>query len=149
MSTNPPSDLLEILLVEDDADDVEFAEEGLQESRVPHHLNVVADGVEALAYLRKEGKHAQAARPHLVLLDLQLPKKGGMEVLAEMKADPDLRKIPVIVLTTSNNPEDMLKAYDLKASLYVTKSGGLEELHKVMSSMKDFCLTVVKLPTGE
>jgi CheY-like chemotaxis protein len=106
----------------------------------------VTDGVEALAYLRGEGDYAGERRPDLILLDLKMPRKGGLEVLAEMKADPELRQIPVIVLTTSDAPEDILKAYDLQTSCYVTKPSDLAEFRRVMNSVKEFCLTVVRLP---
>ncbi|HVS36790.1 MAG TPA: response regulator [Gemmataceae bacterium] len=137
---------VEILLVDDDPEDVLLTREGLRRSPVPGHVNVVSDGDEALAYLRGQGDYATALLPDLILLDLKMPRKGGLEVLAEIKADEDLRRIPVIVLTTSDAPEDILRAYDLQASSFVTKPSDLEEFHRVMDSMNDFCLTVVKLP---
>jgi chemotaxis family two-component system response regulator Rcp1 len=137
---------VEILLVEDNPADVELAEEGLRGSAVPASLNVVADGEEALRYLRGEGEHAGALLPDLLILDLKMPRKGGLEVLAEMKADESLRRIPVVVLTSSDAPGDILKAYDLQASCYVTKPSDLAEFRRVMRSIRDFCLTVVKLP---
>jgi CheY-like chemotaxis protein len=137
---------VEVLLVEDNPADVELAEEGLRESRVPVSLNVVRDGEEALRYLRAEGQYATALLPDLVLLDLKMPRKGGLEVLAEMKADEILRRIPVIVLTNSDAPADILRAYDLQASCYITKPADLEEFHRVMRSIRDFCLTIVRLP---
>jgi CheY-like chemotaxis protein len=137
---------VEILLVEDNPADVELAEEGLRESAAPACLNVVRDGEEALRYLRGEGEYAGALIPDLILLDLKMPRKGGLEVLAEIKADDVLRGIPVIVLTSSDSPGDILKAYDLQASCYVTKPSDLEEFRRVMHSIRDFCLTVVKLP---
>jgi CheY-like chemotaxis protein len=140
---------VEILLVEDDPADVQLAQEGLHEGGVPSRLWVVEDGVEALAFLRRQGKYAAAARPDLILLDLKMPKRGGLEVLAEIKADRALRRIPVMVLTTSDAPEDILRAYDLQASWYITKPSDLDEFHRVMNSIKDFCLTVVKLPPRE
>jgi CheY-like chemotaxis protein len=149
MAKNAGTRPAEILLVDDDPDDVQLAQEGLQEEHVPHHLHVVRDGVEALAYLRREGQYAAARRPDLILLDLKMPKKNGLEVLAEIKADRKLRRIPVIVLTTSDNPDDVLKAYDLQASCYITKPSSLEEIDRVIRSIKDFCLTVVKLPPRE
>src|SRR5262249_5356837 len=137
---------VQILLIEDDPADVLLVKEGLQEGSVPSELNVVKDGVEALAYLRGEGPYTGALLPDLVLLDLKMPKKGGLEVLAEMKADDVWRRIPVIVLTTSDAPEDILRAYDLQASLYITKPVNVQELDRVMGMLRDFCLTVVKLP---
>ena len=137
---------VEILLVEDDPADVQLAEEALKEARVPTHLSVVGDGAAALAYLRGEGEYTQVPLPDLILLDLKTPKKGGLEVLAEIKADKALRRIPVVVLTTSDAPEDIAKAYDLQASCYITKPADLEEFERVMNSLKEFCLTVVKLP---
>jgi CheY-like chemotaxis protein len=146
MSTSPSGRPVEILLVDDDPEDVELAREALREGKVPSRVNVVKDGVEALAYLRGQGEYAAAVLPDLILLDLKMPRKGGLEVLAEVKADEALRGIPVIVLTTSDAPEDVLRAYDLQASLYVTKPSDLEEFDRVMNSITDFCLTVVKLP---
>jgi two-component system response regulator len=137
---------VEILLVEDDPADEQLVQEGLKDSPVPVSLNVVEDGVEALHYLRGEGEYAAAVLPDLVLLDLKMPRKGGLEVLAEMKADPVLRRIPVIVLTTSDAPEDVLRAYDLQASCYVTKPADLEEFSRTMDAIKGFCLTIVQLP---
>jgi CheY-like chemotaxis protein len=137
---------VEILLVEDDPADVQLVQEGLREAAVTNTLNVVHDGVEAMTYLRGEGQYAAAVLPDLILLDLKMPKKGGLEVLQEIKADSILRRIPVIVLTTSDAPDDILRAYDLQASLYVTKPENLDEFDRVMGLVRDFCLTVVKLP---
>jgi CheY-like chemotaxis protein len=149
MSTDRSGRPVEILLVEDDPADVQLAKEGLREGGVPSRLWVVENGDEALAFLRRQGKYAGAAHPDLILLDLKMPKRGGLEVLAEIKADRILRRIPVVVLTTSDAPDDILRAYDLQASWYITKPSELEEFHRVMSSIKDFCLTVVKLPPRE
>ena len=146
MSANPDDRPVEILLVDDDPDDVLLAREALREGSIPCRLTVVGDGVEALAYLRREGEYVQAVLPDLILLDLKMPRKSGLEVLAEIKADEALRSIPVIVLTTSDASDDVLKAYDLQASLYVTKPADIQEFDRVMNSIKDFCLTVVKLP---
>jgi CheY-like chemotaxis protein len=137
---------VEILLVDDDPADVQLTQEALQEGRVPSRVNVVGDGEEALAYLRGEGEYATALLPDLILLDLKMPRKSGLELLAEIKADDALRRIPVIVLTTSDAPEDILKAYDLQASCYITKPSDLDEFQRVMDSMREFCLTVVRLP---
>jgi CheY-like chemotaxis protein len=141
--------VVEILLVEDNPGDVELVREALAEGGIAHSLSVAGDGVEALAYLRGEGKYAGALLPDFVLLDLKLPKKGGLEVLAEMKEDEALRRIPVIVLSSSDAPDDVLRAYDLQVSCYVTKPADLEEFERVMQSIRDFTLTVVKLPPRE
>jgi two-component system response regulator len=138
--------IVEILLIEDDPNDVELAREALDDIEVGHHLTVVENGVEALAYLRAEGDFQYAIQPDLILLDLKMPKKNGLEVLAEIKADQNLRRIPVIVLTTSDAPDDILEAYDLQASCYVTKPADLEEFVRVMGLIRDFCLTIVRLP---
>jgi CheY-like chemotaxis protein len=140
---------VEILLVEDNPGDVELVQEALAEGAIAHSLSVARDGVEALAYLRGEGKYADALLPDFVLLDLKLPKKGGLEVLEEMKADEVLRRIPVIVLSSSDAPDDVLSAYDLQVSCYVTKPADLEEFERVMRTIRDFTLTVVKLPPRE
>src|SRR5205823_466095 len=121
-------------------------QEALGEGDVAHQLNVVPDGEEALAYLHGQREYAQAILPDLILLDLRLPKKGGLEVLAEIKADEYLRCIPVIVLSSSDSPDDILGAYDLQASCYITKPADLEEFDRVMATLRDFTLTVVKLP---
>jgi len=141
---NPIS--IEILLVEDNPGDVRLTEEALKEGKVVNRLNVVQDGVEALAYLRKEGEYASAETPDLILLDLNLPKKDGREVLAEVKEDPDLRMIPVVVLTTSRDEQDILKSYDLHANCYITKPVDFEQFIGVVRAIEDFWLSVVKLP---
>lgn len=137
---------IEILLVEDNPGDVRLTEEALKEGKVINRLSVVPDGVEALAYLRKTGEYASAATPDLVLLDLNLPKKDGREVLAEVKQDPELRKIPVVVLTTSRDEQDILKSYDLHANCYITKPVDFEQFIRVVRAIEDFWLSVVKLP---
>lgn len=137
---------IEILLVEDNPGDVRLTEEALRQGKVRNNLNVAADGVEAVAFLRRQGRYAHAPRPDLILLDLNLPKKDGREVLAEIKADVGLRKIPVVVLTTSQAEEDVFKAYGLNANCYVTKPVGLEQFVAVVNSIEDFWLTIVKLP---
>jgi CheY-like chemotaxis protein len=149
MITDSHSRLVEILLVEDNPGDVELVQEALAEGDIPHSLSVVGDGTEAFAYLRGEGEYAGAILPDFVLLDLKLPKKGGLEVLAEMKADPVLRRIPVIVLSSSDAPDDLLRAYDLQVSCYITKPADLDEFERVMQTIRDFTLTVVKLPPRE
>jgi CheY-like chemotaxis protein len=146
MSTNRSDSPVEILLVEDDSADVQLAEEGLRAGGVPSRLWVVEDGIEALAFLRRQGRYANAVRPDLILLDLKMPKLGGLGVLAEIKAEPSLRRIPVVVLTTSDAPEDILRAYDLQASSYITKPPDLKEFQRVMRAITEYCLTVVKLP---
>ena len=137
---------VEILLVEDNPGDVRLTREALREGKVRNNLAVAADGVEAIAYLRKEGEHAKAVRPDLILLDLNLPRKDGREVLAEIKADPALRHIPVVVLTSSQAEEDIVRAYDLHANCYVTKPVDLDQFIRVVESIEDFWFTIVKLP---
>jgi two-component system, chemotaxis family, response regulator Rcp1 len=140
---------IEILLVEDNPGDVRLTIEALKEGKVRNHLSVARDGVEALAFLRREGPHANAARPDLILLDLNLPKKDGREVLAEIKEDSRLRRIPVVVLTTSKAEEDILRTYDLHANCYITKPVDLEQFFSVVRSIDDFWLSVVRLPPME
>jgi len=137
---------VEILLVEDNPGDVRLTIEALRDGKVRNHLNVVTDGVEALLYLRQEGKYAAAARPDLILLDLNLPRKDGREVLAEIKADPHLRSIPVVILTTSQADQDILKSYELNANCYITKPVDLDQFISVVRSIEDFWFTVVTLP---
>ena len=138
--------LIEILLVEDNEGDVRLTMEAFKDQKIANKLHNVCDGVEAMAYLRNEGKYANAPRPDLILLDLNLPKKDGREVLSEVKADPNLRRIPVVVLTTSQAEEDILKSYDLHANCYITKPVHLNELHKVVKSIESFWIGVVSLP---
>ena len=137
---------IEILLVEDSPADVDLTREALDEAKVHNRLNVVSDGVEALAFLRREGPFAAAPRPDLILLDLNLPKKDGREVLAEIKADEILRRIPVVVLTTSEAEEDIVRSYDLHANCYITKPVDLEAFLRVVAAIEGFWLAVVKLP---
>ena len=137
---------IEILMVEDNLGDVRLTQEALSEGKVRNHLHVVADGVEAMAFLRREGEHADAPQPDLILLDLNLPKKSGPEVLAEIKADPELRRIPVVILTVSKAEEDVLKSYNLHANCYITKPVNLDQFLEVVKSIEDFWLTVVMLP---
>ncbi len=139
--------MVEILLVEDDAGDVDLTQEALAESKLQIHLNVVPDGVEALAYLRKEGKYANTVCPDLILLDLNLPRKGGRELLQDIKSDENLRHIPVIVLTTSDTEEDIMKSYTLGANCYVSKPLGLEEFAQIVRALENFWFTIVKLPS--
>jgi chemotaxis family two-component system response regulator Rcp1 len=140
---------VEILLVEDNPGDVRLTKEALKEGKVYNNLHWAKDGVEALEFLRREGKQAKAPRPDIILLDLNLPKKDGREVLAVIKRDPDLKHIPVVVLTTSKAEEDVLKSYELHANCYVTKPVDLEKFIQVVQSIDRFWLTVVTLPPGE
>lgn len=137
---------IELLLVEDNPGDVRLTMEALKENKMRNKLHVVEDGVEALAFLRQEGKYADAPCPDLILLDLNLPKKDGREVLTEIKTDENLKRIPVVVLTTSQAEEDILKVYNLNANCYITKPVDLEQFIKVVKSIEDFWLTIVKLP---
>ncbi|TMF53344.1 MAG: response regulator [Chloroflexi bacterium] len=140
------SDVVDILLVEDNPGDVRLTREALKEAKVRNELHVATDGVEALAFLRREGVHKKAVRPSLVLLDLNLPRKNGREVLAEMKEDPELRRIPVVILTTSQAEQDIIKAYDLHVNCYINKPVDLDQFLQVVKSIEDFWLTLVKLP---
>jgi CheY-like chemotaxis protein len=137
---------IEILMVEDNPGDVRLTVEALKEGKVRNNLRTVGDGVEALKFLRREDPYAEAPRPDLVLLDLNLPKKNGREVLAEIKADPDLRRIPVVILTVSEAEQDIIKSYNLHANCYITKPVNLEQFIKVVRSIEDFWLTIVMLP---
>ncbi len=137
---------IEVLLVEDDEGDVLMTREALEEGKVLNRLNVVGDGVEAVSYLRRDGDYADAVRPDLVLLDLNLPKRDGRQVLEEIKADPDLRRIPIVVLTTSEAEEDVLRSYDLHANAYVTKPVDFERFVEVIRQIDEFFISVVRLP---
>jgi len=136
----------EILLVEDNPGDVRLTIEALRDSKVQNQLNVVRDGVEALSFLRREGAFVNAVRPDLILLDLNLPRKDGREVLAEIKADARLRTIPVVILTTSRAEQDILRSYELQANCYITKPVDLDQFITVVKSIEDFWFSVVKLP---
>jgi CheY-like chemotaxis protein len=140
---------VEILLVEDNPGDVRLTQEALKDAKVRNRVNVVSDGVEALAFLRRENPYASAARPDLILLDLNLPRMDGREVLREIKADGELKSIPVVVLTTSTAEQDVLKSYDLHANCYVTKPVDLDQFNKVVQSIEEFWLTIVRLPPGK
>jgi two-component system response regulator len=137
---------VEILLVEDNPGDVELTREALHDTKVHMRLSVVSDGVEALAFLRREREYASAPRPDLILLDLNLPRKDGRHVLAEVKDDPVLRHIPVVVLTSSQAEADIARAYELHANCYVTKPVDLDQFVKIVQSIEQFWFTVVKLP---
>jgi CheY-like chemotaxis protein len=137
---------IEVLLVEDDPGDVLMTREAFTDNKVRNRLTVVSDGEEALAYLRREPPYSDAARPDLILLDLNLPRRDGREVLAEIKGDPALHQIPVVVLTTSQSDEDILRSYELHANAYVTKPVDFDRFIEVVRQIDDFFLTVVKLP---
>jgi chemotaxis family two-component system response regulator Rcp1 len=137
---------IEILLVEDSPGDVRLTQEALRDAKVRNHLSIASDGVEAIEFLRRRGKHAKAPRPDLILLDLNLPKKSGREVLAEIKADNDMKTIPVVVLTTSSSDEDILRSYRLHANCYITKPVDLDSFLKVVNSVENFWLAIVKYP---
>ena len=141
-----PLSPIEVLLVEDDPGDVELTTESIEESKLRINLTVVNDGVEALDYLRKQNGYAKAARPDLILLDLNMPRKDGREVLAELKVDKNLKTIPVVVLTTSEADQDILKSYGLGCNCYVTKPVGLEQFTKVLQAIDNFWFTIVRLP---
>lgn len=138
--------MINVLLVEDDPGDVLITREAFAENKVRNNLSVVNDGVKALQFLRREGDYASAARPDLILLDLNLPRMDGHEVLAHIKSDADLQRIPVVVLTTSDAEEDVLRSYDLHANAYVTKPVDFERFLGVVRQIDDFFVTVVKLP---
>lgn len=137
---------IEILLVEDNPGDVRLIHEVFKEFKIANSIHLAEDGVEAMDFLHRRGKYPNAVRPDLILLDLNLPKKNGRETLAEIKGDPDLKSIPVVILTTSNAEHDVLKSYNLHANCFITKPGRLEQFLKVVQSIEDFWLTVVRLP---
>jgi CheY-like chemotaxis protein len=139
--------LIEILLVEDNPGDARLAKEALKDAKVRNNLHWVEDGVEAIAFLRREGKYADAPRPDVILLDLNLPKKDGREVLAEVKEDGDLRRIPVVILTVSDAEEDIIKTYNLHANCYIRKPLDLDRFIEVVKAIEEFWLTIVRLPT--
>lgn len=138
---------LEILLADDNPGDIRLAIEALKDAKIHNHVNSVHNGVEAIAFLQRQGKYADAPRPDLILLDLNMPKKDGREVLKEIKEDPDLRRIPVVVLTISQSEQDILKAYNLHANCYITKPVDLEQFDKIVHSIDEFWFTIVKLPS--
>lgn len=137
---------IEILLVEDNPGDARLTIEAMREAKMRNRIQVVEDGVEAMEFLRRQGRFGDAPRPDLILLDLNLPRKDGREVLAEVKADPDLKRIPVVVLTTSQAEEDVVRAYDLHANCYVTKPVDLEQFMKIVAQIDEFWVKVVTLP---
>ena len=138
---------IEILLVEDNPGDVRLTREALKEGKVYSNLHTVKDGVEAMEFLRRQGRYSSVPRPDIILLDLNLPKKDGREVLQEIKADDSLKRIPVVVLTTSKAEEDVFRSYSLHANCYVTKPVDLEKFIKVVQSIDRFWLTIATLPT--
>ena len=140
--------VINILLVEDNPGDRRLTVEALKEAKISNELHTVNDGAAAMAFLRRQGRYADAPRPGLVLLDLNLPKMDGREVLKEIKQDPDLRSIPVVILTTSEAEEDIIKAYEWHANCYITKPVDLEQFIKVVRSVQDFWFTIVKLPAS-
>ncbi len=146
MTASDSGMMIEILLVEDDPGDVLITREAFAENKVRNHLSVVSDGEAAMEFLRREGQFADVPRPDLVLLDLNLPRKAGHEVLAEIKSDADLQRIPVVVLTTSDAEEDILRSYDLHANAYVTKPVDFDCFLTVVKQIDEFFVTVVKLP---
>ena len=135
-----------ILLVEDSKADIRLIQEVLKTSTVPHELIIVRNGMDAMAYLNREGEFSNAIRPHLILLDLNLPRKDGREVLAEIKADPSLKRIPVVVLTTSHNEDDIFHSYELHVNCYITKSRNLSDLFRIVKGIEQFWLETVTLP---
>jgi chemotaxis family two-component system response regulator Rcp1 len=138
-----------ILLVEDNPADVRLTQEAMKEAKVRNELNVAQDGEEALAFLHKEGKHKDAKRPDVILLDLNLPRKSGLEVLKEIKGDDELKAIPVVVITSSKAEHDIVRTYNLHANCYVSKPVDLTQFLEVVKSIEDFWLSIVRLPESE
>jgi CheY-like chemotaxis protein len=139
---------IEILLVEDSPGDVRLTKEALRDAKVQNRLHVASDGIEAMSFLRREGKHADAPRPDLILLDLNLPKKSGRKILEEIKLDLSLKSIPVVILTTSAAEEDVLRSYQLHANCYITKPVDLDQFLKVVRTIDSFWLAIVRLPAA-
>jgi CheY-like chemotaxis protein len=144
--SDSPLNVIDVLLVEDDPGDALMTQEAFEHHKIRNTLHIVKDGVEALEFLRRQGQYANAPRPGLILLDLNLPRKDGREVLSEIKADAELRSIPVVVLTTSEAEEDILRSYSLYANAYVTKPVDFDRFIDVVRQIDDFFVTVVKLP---
>jgi CheY-like chemotaxis protein len=138
---------VDILLIEDNPGDISLAKKALSSSKLINNLNVVTDGEEAIAYLHKEGQYKNAIHPDLILLDLNLPKKSGQEVLAEIKLDKDLKRIPVVILTSSKEEKDILKSYDSHANCYITKPVDLSKFQEVVSNIENFWFSIVVLPS--
>jgi len=149
MNTEETGRPVEILLVEDNAGDIRLTQEALKDAKVRNNMHVTRDGVEAMSFLRREGKYATAPHPGIILLDLNLPRMNGREVLAEIKKDPNLKHIPVVVLTTSEAEQDIVECYGLHVNCYITKPVGLGQFMKVVKSIKDFWFTMVKLPENQ
>jgi chemotaxis family two-component system response regulator Rcp1 len=149
MKDNTASKMIEILLVEDNPGDVRLTREALKEGKVLNNLSIARDGVEALAFLRQEGEYAQSPRPDIILLDLNLPRMDGRELLEIIKNEPHFKRIPVVILTTSKSEEYIIRTYDLHANCYITKPVGLEQFIDVVKSVEDFWFTIVKLPPHE
>jgi CheY-like chemotaxis protein len=139
---------IEILLVEDSPDDADLTVDALREARIRNNVTVIEDGVEAMAFLRRQGRYATAPRPDLVLLDLHLPKKDGREVLADIKGDPELRRIPVVMMTRCDDEKEILAAYNLHVNCYVTKPVDLDQFIGVVKSIEHFWFSIVKLPAA-
>jgi len=137
---------IEVLLIEDNPGDVRLTMEALRDAKLHNKLSVVNDGVEAMSFLRREGSYSQSPRPDLILLDLNLPRKDGREVLEEIKHDEDLRRIPVVILTTSNDERDILESYNLHANCYITKPVDLKQFMAIVKSIQSFWFSIVKLP---
>ena len=142
------ADIFKLLLVEDNPADVRLTQEALKNGKVLHKLFVIQDGMEAMVFLHKEPPYQESPRPDLILLDLNLPKKDGREVLAEIKADPNLRSIPVVILTTSQADEDILKTYDLHANGYIIKPVDIDQFFVIIKNIKEFWMSVVELPAN-
>jgi two-component system, chemotaxis family, response regulator Rcp1 len=149
MTTNAYRKVAEILLVEDNPVDVMVAEDALTEAKMSNKVHVAEDGEEALDFLHRRGKYVDAPRPDLILLDLNLPKKSGTDVLAEIKQDPNLLDIPVVILTTSEADKDVLTSYSLHANCFITKPVDMKQFTEVIKSIEDFWFTIVKLPVNE
>ena len=147
--SNQQTQSVEILLVEDDSDDALLTMEALKDSKIANHVSVVSDGLEAMSFLRREGKYAASPRPDLILLDLNMPKMDGREVLAEVKKDPHLMDIPIVILTTSGAEQDILKSYRLHANCFITKPVDLEQFSTVVKTVENFWFNVVKLPRSD
>jgi CheY-like chemotaxis protein len=144
-----PENVIQILLVDDSSDDVLLTRRALKKGKVLNNLSVVDDGVEAINFLHRRGEYSDAPRPDIILLDLNMPKKDGREVLSEIKADDGLKQIPVVVLTTSEADIDILESYSLHANCYVTKPVDLDQFMHVIQTLEDFWFNVVKLPRGD
>jgi len=149
MSTNGSPRPIKILLVEDNPGDIRLTQEALREGRIANELTIIKDGQSALDYLYRRGEYANAERPDFILLDLNLPRKNGNEVLRELKSDPDLHRIPVVILTSSEIDKDVINAYDHCANCYVVKPVGLDGFMKTVSQISDFWFMIVKLPKGD